>query len=686
MKAPIRIFLILCTLHSFSVSGKLCAQWKEIAPNLVSNYFPSFLANADLGAIHFKDGVLWAGWRDLWVSNDTGKTWKRSNIVLPKDYIISDINFFDKLNGIISTEFQAAPPTSAGILLKTIDGGLTWQRKLTIPSSIPNIAFNGSANIIHALTEGGDFYTSLDGGASWKNTRPGVNYGLCFAIAKDNRIYALTAAYDPSGLLGTISFSSDRGISWNKTSGTPDGDSHTICADSCDQKRLIITSEDYQSTISPLNLSQLFYSIDAGNSFLSSVAFGAPYLSGGMTCTENTIYASSIKNGMYRSTDRGLTWKSIGGPLSVAFDGRNIACVNDNIVFTLDADGSIWETINSGGDSLTDLGFNDLALSQNALFSKDSIFVCDNTVSIIQPITLQPKGCSPPTLVKIEVVGMDSLSYTATQVTGDSISVVFSPIYNYLNPAQLILTLSDGSKKIVTLLGYGIPPTPLTITTTPNQNVDTLGAAVTIPITINGLRKLENITLVMHYDTVLNYNGSLSPTGVKLDMPNEQWKGRTKLSISNATSNIILGYAHFDVFNDSVPVQKVAFDSLTVLSPLATCQYIYYPSPEAAASIVTPLSGCGVLTVSRYLHHNQIPQFSVTPNPTTDGVLITSSLNLGECSITVYDMLGIEKGRQSIALTKKSPVKISLPPGNGFYTVRVKTAVGSYDLRVVVNK
>lgn len=686
MKAPIRIFLFFFALLSFSLSGNIYAQWKEIAPNLVSNYFPPFLANADLGAIHFKDGVLWAGWRDLWFSNDTGKTWKQSNIVLPKDHIISDINFFDKLNGIISTEFQANPPTSAGILLKTVDGGLSWKRILTIPSSIPNIAYSGSASIIHAISEGGDFFTSIDGGTSWKNTRPGVNFGLCFAIAKDNRIYTLTAAYDPSGLLGTISFSTDRGISWNKTSGTPDGDSYTICADSCDPKRLNIASEDYLSTIAPLNLSQLFYSIDAGNSFVSSVAFPAPYLSGGMTCTANTIYTSSIKNGIYRSIDRGVTWKNLGGPLSMAVDGRNIACVNDNIVFVLDADGSIWETINSGGDSLTNLGINDLALLQNSLFSKDSLFVCDNTISIIQSVILQPKGCSPPTLVKIEVLGSDSLSYTATQITGDSISVIFSPLYNNLNSAQLILTLSDGSKRIVTLMGYGIPPTPLTITTTANQNVDTLGALVTIPIMINGLRKPENITLVMHYDTVLNYNGSLSNTGVKLDLPNEQWKGRTKLSIPNATSNKILGFAHFDVFNDSVAVQKVSFDSLTVLSTLAACQYIYYPSPEAAASIVTPLSGCGVLTISRYLHHNQVPQVRITPNPTTGDVLITSSLNLGECSITVYDILGTEKGRQSLTLAKNSPAKILLSVGNGVYAVRIKSEIGSYDLRVVVNK
>lgn len=680
MKALIRTLLIICALAGFSASGNLSAQWNRINPFLVANYFPSFLGNADLGAIHFNDGVLWAGWRDLFLSNDTGKTWQRSIIGLPSNYIITDINFFDKLNGLVSAAFLDAPPTSDGLLYKTVDGGLTWKQILKIPTAITNIAFHGSASIIHAIAEDGNFYTSIDGGASWKNTRPGTDYGLCFAVTADNIIYTLTAAFDPSGLLGTISFSSDLGASWNKSSGTPDGDSHTICADSCNPKRLYVVSEDYESTISPANLSQLFNSTDAGNSWVSPLSFSQPYLAGGMTCTTNTIYASSLKSGIYRSTDRGRTWKNIGGPMDCAFDARNIACIDDNIVLVLDAEGSIWKTVNSGGDSLVGLSNNDLALSQNSLFLKDSLLVCDTSVS--QSIFFQQRGCNPPTLSKIEVLGVDSLSYSTLQFSSDSVRVTFFPVFDSLNGAELVLTLSNGRQKIVTLSGFGIPRAPLRLLTQ-NATVDTLGAPAAIPITLNGLRQAENITLVMHYDTTLTYTGSTSPAGAKLDMPGEQWKGRSKLSIANAIPNSLLGYAHFDVYNDSVPIQQVTFDSVTVLTAIKPCQYL---SAVSVTSEITSISGCGVLTISRFLHHNRMPDLSIMPNPATGDASITTTMNLGEVSVTLYDMLGAERSTQVLTLQKNSPAKIALHVPNGMYDVRVKSPSRIYDLRVVVNK
>jgi hypothetical protein len=218
---------------------------------------------------------------------------------------------------------------------------------------------------------------------------------------------------------------------------------------------------------------------------------------------------------------------------------------------------------------------------------------------------------------------------------------------------------------------------------TQNATVDTLGAPAAIPILLNGLLQAENITLVLHYDTVLNYNGSASAAGAKLDMAGEQWKGRSKLSIPGAISNTLLGYAHFDVFNDSVPVQHVTFDSVTVLTASKPCLYIL---PVSVTSEITSISGCGVLTISRFLHHNQMPDLSIMPNPATGDASIISTMNLGEVSVTLYDMLGAERSTQVLTLQKNSPAKIILSVPNGMYDVRVKSPSRIYDLRVVVNK
>jgi hypothetical protein len=46
-----------------------------------------------------------------------------------------------------------------------------------------------------------------------------------------------------------------------------------------------------------------------------------------------------------------VTWENIGGP-SNAIDTRTVCAVTNNIVFAIGSEGSIWRTINSGGDSV----------------------------------------------------------------------------------------------------------------------------------------------------------------------------------------------------------------------------------------------------------------------------------------------------------------------------------------------
>ena len=632
-----------------------------------------------LGAIHFKDGILWAGWADLWLSNDTGKTWFQSSINLAGG-IITDINFYDKLNGLVSTAEQ-------GVFL-TRDGGLNWKRILAA-QHCTNIAFNGSPNIIHAITAGdvpsptGLLHTSIDGGTTWTASWPGGDFSECFTVAKDKTIYVLCSHDNTLGLPGFVSSSRDLGNTWQQSSTEVDGDSYTICSDSCFSQNLYVANEDYTASPNiPNGLSDLYYSTNAGKVWTSAVSFLAPYLTGAMTCTTNTIYASSLVRGLYRSTDQGVTWKNIGGPPSMAFDSRNITCINDNIVFALDDQGSIWETTNSGGDSLSIVRINDLILSQNSLFTTDSLIVCDTSVSGF--FYLQPMGCVPPTVTMIEIRGSDSMSYTTIPIAGDSIGVQFLPIFDSLNNSQLVLTLSDGRQKTLTLSGYGIPRKPLSLSTQ-DQTSDTLGGSVIVPIALNGLKNPENITLIIHYDTVLNYNGSFAslPSGSKLDIPNEQWKGRSKLKITGATSNATLGYALFDVFNDSVPIQHVTFDSVTVLSAISGCQYI---SPDIATSTITPLSGCGVSTISKLLHYGKMPELLIIPNPAGGETSITSSMDLGEINAEVYNMLGTLISSAILVLDQNTPAKLLLPVSNGVYEIRVKAVSGIYDLRVVVNK
>jgi hypothetical protein len=84
--------------------------------------------------------------------------------------------------------------------------------------------------------------------------------------------------------------------------------------------------------------------------------------------------------------------------------------------------------------------------------------------------------------------------------------------------------------------------------------------------------------------------------------------------------------------------------------------------------------------------HEILPQLSIIPNPTSGEISITSTQDLGDVTITVYDMLGVKQSMNALILQKGTPAKLVLPEANGVYNVRVRSAARTYDLRVVVSK
>jgi len=396
-------FSFIFLIAIFAVTSNLPAQWKKVANALVYPYMGNF-ANPEYGAIHFKDGVLWAGWQDdgtglLRSSSDTGKTWQKINLGFNGE-IITDINFYDKLNGLAAT-------LNSGIFI-TRNGGATWASILMAQNCI-NVSFGKSPNIMYVLTGGsipsptGLIHTSIDGGASWIEAAPGGQFCSSFTMANNGTLYVVCSTNTSSP--GFISASTDSGKTWQQLSAEIGGDSYTICADSTDPKRLYVVNEAY--AISTDDHSQLYYSDDAGNSWVTAIQFPTPFFSGAMTCTKNAIYVSSLRNGIYRSIDNGKTWKK-ASPDSIksGFDTRNIACVNDNIVFILDSIGNIWETTNGGGDSVIEKSY--VLSNKNPLSSSAYPNPSNGQIRIEYQL---PEGVSTGELIITNIEGIEIKKY-----------------------------------------------------------------------------------------------------------------------------------------------------------------------------------------------------------------------------------------------------------------------------------
>jgi photosystem II stability/assembly factor-like uncharacterized protein len=322
------------------------AQWKNVAPNLLAPFIPGF------GAVYYADGLTWVGNSKLWCSPDTGKTWQQMSYSGGSQ--IRDIYFLDKLHGLVASE-------ESGVYL-THDGGNTW--KQIIDGEAWEVSFNGSKNIIHVLmTAPAQFCTSLDGGTTWSYKHLGT-YGMSFAIARNGMIHVLSGERYQTSSRGWVNSTSDYGVTWTNNGGTVDGDSYTLSVDSCDPKRLYLVNEDYASSLD--GVSQFFTSTNAGLSWVPGFGDTGLFFNGSLATTKNSMYAGTVLNqGIFRSTDRGMTWLINGGP-AIGYDSRSIFPVNDNLVFALSLNGSVWMTQNSGGDSLA-IAISDVDAINNAV-------------------------------------------------------------------------------------------------------------------------------------------------------------------------------------------------------------------------------------------------------------------------------------------------------------------------------
>lgn len=363
----------------------LGAQWKNVAPTLFAG------SSAGYGALYYVDGVIWAGNEELWSSRDTGKTWRLSSYEGGEH--IRDIYFLDKYNGLVGSE-------SEGVFL-TRDGGETWRQ--IFDGGAWEVSFNGSPDIIHVLTTApGTFYTSMDGGATWTFTYLG-NFGLSFAIARDHRIHAFSAEQYLKSMRGWVTTSTDYGATWSNRGAVTDGDSYTISVDSCDANRLYLVNEDHASTND--NLSEIHISTNAGLTWTPVYEDSGRFFSGNLATTPSTLYAGAIQNpGIYRSTDRGITWKSCGGP-SVGYDSRNIFAINDNIVVAISENGGVWITGNSGGDSLTIIHQSDTIAGVTAT---------SNGMAVVYPLDTAHVHvrCNFPSGSAINTIAADEITFT----------------------------------------------------------------------------------------------------------------------------------------------------------------------------------------------------------------------------------------------------------------------------------
>jgi photosystem II stability/assembly factor-like uncharacterized protein len=628
----------------------LCAQWRNVAPNV----FPIPPTQNQGGVVTHQGMNVWAAYDKILFSPDLGKTWTLRSPAAALTSAVFDIAFY---NANIGVALFGYPDDKVFL---TRDQGRSWSDITPTSSSSSDIyigaCFAGSPNNIVLCSNDGSVFTTLDQGLSWSD----VQLDVCvFDVTAGNKgtVYAVT---------GNLFSSSDFGITWNKHAGTYDWDSYSVERDRCDTNIFYIANEE---VISPIDqLSSIFVSTNAGTSWKNKNSFPGAHYSGSLSATFGAIFAQTNVS-VERSTNKGNTWEDIGGPPNT-FDNRALTAITENIVFALDSEGSIWATFNSGGDSLNIAPNDSLTISPRQLFATDTVF-CDRPIA--RQIVITPGGCMSVLAKSYRLTSTDSANYIvdASGMPDKIVVTLIDGTVSGSHQGSIIISLSDGTFDTISLGGYSIVPKLLSIVST-DQVTDTVGGPVRIPITITGLDKPQDIELIVQYEGGKNaqYDGSYSTSGAQLDIPGSTWDGRSKLLISNAINNTILGYANFTIFADSFASPKVWFDSLRVITSVSPCEY----SVQAATvNIITPPSGCGVSTISKFMRTGRVPTFIIYPNPTNGYLTIKSSRSM-ESEIIITDELGRDHFETTRSFKKDEPMQLninSLP--RGLYLMQFKT-------------
>src|SRR5436190_5740205 len=192
MKAALFVLLILLSVPAHSQT------WRVSRTGILLD-----------GSLCSKNGCLWAGKDSLWISSDSGQSWKFSGFIVPNrgGDQIGSLAFHDRKNGVLLSRL--------GFLFTSSDGGHQWRRIDSVASSLgwstQAICYSGTeSDFVIASTKG--LFSTSDAGHTW-NKMLFAN-DVCAAQLQCNKlgsIWALTM--EPFGDV-QLRLSTNYGLSW----------------------------------------------------------------------------------------------------------------------------------------------------------------------------------------------------------------------------------------------------------------------------------------------------------------------------------------------------------------------------------------------------------------------------------------------------------------------------------------
>lgn len=668
MSTSLRNLVLVLVLTLVSTHG-VYAQWTNVAPGLI----PS-ASNLGGGSIVYKQGVVWAGMREIFISTDDGLNWQQRSTPLNSIDYVRNLDAYDDSTALLAS--------NEGDTWITTDQGNSW-RKLRNTGSAFAARFLGSPrNIVIAGGSTGLLDVTTDGGQTWKSTKIGTFVPFVVPLL-GGTAYALVATI-ASKTASRVMLTTDYGMTWTAAKDTAGFDSYSFAVDPCSPERLYIANEDAGNPGSTNGISEIYVSSNSGDTWTTTYARSGKDLVGSIALASNSVYVQRLADGILRSTDFGNTWVDVGGP-SMIFDSRLLCAVTDNLVLAGDAQGNIWRTTNAGGDSVHGtIRYHSITSTPDLLFNWDTLFSCDPPT--FDTLFINSIFCQPPRIISVVIEGEHAQDFTLTSSVpqylsgADTLAFRFMPRGNGERRANVRITFQDSTTIIVPMRGFGKGVTELTLATS-NVSTDTLGAEVYIPINYESDGEMTGIAARLSFQSdQIEFVGAYDLLGVSVVVPGGDPKHQSLRFPPTIAQNGIIGHAAFRVYSGLDACVPVLFDSITILSQRPACAFVI--NPDMQAQICMP-NDCVAIRVSDYLRYGTLPKLAVMQ--AGSDLVITSDANCGEVQIKIVNTLGVTESAHAYDLRADRPVRFSVASlPEGIYFIEVRSTIGRHVLKQII--
>ncbi|MBN3520883.1 T9SS type A sorting domain-containing protein [Algoriphagus lutimaris] len=246
-----------------------------------------------------------------------GQSWKRMQ---SWGLDLEDITWIDNLVGYGGGE---------NLLIKTVDGGLTWEEQLIPTTARINDLEFWNEQIGIAIGEGGELLRTLDGGVVWSSIAGPTSLNLNgVSFINENTLLII-------GESGTIYKSEDLGNSWQKTSSTSVklNDIHFI-----NENIGFITGEE----------GTILKTIDGGTTFENLTIPVNTQLNAINFSSETTGYAVGDEGSIIKTEDGGNSWIVLNSGVSNNLNDIGFSPLNSNIIVVVGSEATALKSINAG--------------------------------------------------------------------------------------------------------------------------------------------------------------------------------------------------------------------------------------------------------------------------------------------------------------------------------------------------